>query len=137
MGRRCEIDVRRADGTTEIVVKDGWVMTPALWPQVQAATRNAGRGECLAYRNVTDAMTDAQREAAEIVAIEREADRCQDADYSRSLQLRAKAEAARQAWAAKYPAEAAAAEESQRTAAAGRARDVANYGGKCGGEWQD
>ena len=51
---KTELDIRRPDGTTETVdvTQKFYHLTDPLFHKIQAATRNAGKGEVLRYRNI-------------------------------------------------------------------------------------
>jgi hypothetical protein len=113
-----EIEVRRPDGQIEIVLGRDPFITATTWRLIQKNTRAAGRGECLRYWNreaeVADTRTPAEIEWAAVEALYAKANRAHREDgrdefenCGRAGSLAAKAIAARDAWSAKYPREAA------------------------------
>lgn len=59
---KCELTIKRTDGTVEVVIHPKIDrMNPQLWEHVKRANREAGRGECLSYRNI-DAVIESEEE---------------------------------------------------------------------------
>jgi hypothetical protein len=53
-----EMDIRRPNGVVETVIHPTWKsMSEKTAAQVRKATKDAGRGELIAYRNVTKLAT--------------------------------------------------------------------------------
>jgi hypothetical protein len=106
-----EITVRRPDGTVETVPKEG-AMNDYLFGQAKKATHEAGRGECLSYRNIIPEVPAAEREYDEIMDLFDVA----EAQYRRDARdefencgpaasMKAQARHRLDKWRAKYPRE--------------------------------
>ena len=53
--RRCEITIRRPNGIVETIVHPTIAaLNDTLYAKMRMANRTAGRGECLAYRNIDE-----------------------------------------------------------------------------------
>lgn len=87
---RLEIDIRRPNGSIETVVHPTLKqISPRVFEQMRSATRNAGKGECLAYRQISKEVPSPQPSAADLAdekyrqsraAIYRAMDAGEDAD---------------------------------------------------------
>lgn len=68
---RADITIRRPNGNIEVVAAPGTKeLNDKLFSRINAATKEAGRGECLSYENITeeklvDGPSDAELEADE------------------------------------------------------------------------
>ncbi|MBS0474744.1 MAG: hypothetical protein JSR28_06300 [Proteobacteria bacterium] len=65
-----EIDVRRPDGSIETVIKAGSQLTEHNFAAMKAATKAAGRGELIAYRNITKSVAAPKPSAADIAEMD-------------------------------------------------------------------
>ena len=106
------LTIRRLNGVTEEVPwTKSETMNKNLFAQIQAATRNAGRGDVLAWRAVEphDARTEAEKALDDVLAAQDEAEAIRErGGVSECFHALHRVEALMEAWTVKYPAAAAA-----------------------------
>lgn len=112
---KIEVTIRRPTGETEVLDMTGRInaagysaMTDVLFEASKKATRQAGKGELLSYRNVDAQVAGGAEDALyEIERMFDEAERLMGSEgeynYDRGLQVERKAEAAFAEWKARYP----------------------------------